>query len=152
MQRRPKRYRGAAVIQATRMYRARRPHQCELCGWSPPRLLSDQAESACGKKLILAVHHILRYSEGGDESDDNLILLCPNHHALADAVSQLWRSHTKRGDAHRYVAKPTKHHLMTLLPLMEQHPQDWMDRYDPRDNTVHDPKDRIGVALVGVAF
>ena len=37
------------------------------------------------KRLSCDVHHIVAYKDGGDESADNKICLCKNHHAEADA-------------------------------------------------------------------
>lgn len=38
----------------------------------------------CGFDEITEVHHIVPQSHGGTDEPDNLVLLCPNHHALAD--------------------------------------------------------------------
>lgn len=38
----------------------------------------------CGFDEIVEVHHILSKYLGGSDDIENLILLCPNHHALAD--------------------------------------------------------------------
>jgi len=38
----------------------------------------------CGFDITVAVHHIMPRSEGGSDELDNLIVLCPNHHAMAD--------------------------------------------------------------------
>lgn len=38
----------------------------------------------CSFDEIVEVHHILPRRLGGDDGPDNLVLLCPNHHALAD--------------------------------------------------------------------
>lgn len=38
----------------------------------------------CGFDEVVEVHHINPRKIGGDDSPENLILLCPNHHALAD--------------------------------------------------------------------
>ncbi len=43
-------------------------HQCYVCGFDE----------------VTEVHHIIPRSAGGTNSMDNLVLLCPNHHALAD--------------------------------------------------------------------
>ena len=40
---------------------------CSICGW---------------KEANPVKHHIEFRSNGGKESDDNLILVCPNHHAI----------------------------------------------------------------------
>jgi hypothetical protein len=50
--------------------------RCEACGWKPPRQLWKLVE----------VHHIVPISCGGEDCIDQVILLCPNHHALADAL------------------------------------------------------------------
>lgn len=38
----------------------------------------------CGYKETVHVHHIISIARGGKNSEENLITLCPNHHALAD--------------------------------------------------------------------
>lgn len=40
--------------------------------------------TVCGFDEIVEVHHIIARYLGGTEDPENLILLCPNHHALAD--------------------------------------------------------------------
>jgi len=42
---------------------------CFICGWS---------EATCD------VHHIVPRRDGGSNDLDNLVILCPNHHRLAD--------------------------------------------------------------------
>lgn len=38
----------------------------------------------CRFNAVVQVHHIVAHAEGGKNSIDNLIVLCPNHHAMAD--------------------------------------------------------------------
>ena len=38
----------------------------------------------CGFDEIVEVHHILPQHLGGTDDPENLVVLCPNHHALAD--------------------------------------------------------------------
>jgi 5-methylcytosine-specific restriction endonuclease McrA len=47
---------------------ALRGHKCEICGYSK----------------IIEAHHIIPRRDSGPTSEENLILLCPNHHAEAD--------------------------------------------------------------------
>ena len=54
--------------------------QCESCGWRPPTLEYVSLDS------IMNVHHIVPCCEGGTHTDDNLILLCPNCHAIAHSI------------------------------------------------------------------
>jgi 5-methylcytosine-specific restriction endonuclease McrA len=58
---------GAREITAGKKLARRRDHHaCRLCGF----------------RLALHVHHIQPRSKGGGDDVDNLITLCPNHHAL----------------------------------------------------------------------
>jgi len=62
------------------------PHKCAICGWD-----------IC----MCDTHHIVPVSEGGPNSIKNVIMLCPNHHRLAN------RDLISRGDlkeiwTHRY--------------------------------------------------
>lgn len=38
----------------------------------------------CGFDEVIEIHHIIPVREGGSTTPDNIIVLCPNHHALAD--------------------------------------------------------------------
>jgi 5-methylcytosine-specific restriction endonuclease McrA len=38
----------------------------------------------CGFDSVVEIHHIIPRSIGGTDEPANLILLCPNHHAMAD--------------------------------------------------------------------
>ena len=49
---------------------------CEHCGWYPP------------EPRLLHVHHIVQVACGGKNASSNLIVLCPNCHALAHYVSR----------------------------------------------------------------
>lgn len=54
----------------------------------------------CTFRLCLHVHHIRRRADGGTDALENLITLCPNHHALAHAgllsVEQLTAARERR--------------------------------------------------------
>lgn len=72
--------------------------KCAICGWqATPDLIkvNGKYQYSHGNEI----HHIVPASEGGQETDSNLILLCPNHHKQADLkileVSFL-QEHTKR--------------------------------------------------------
>jgi len=56
-------------------------YKCAVCGWHLPYKTPDgknQPQGGCD------VHHITPHSEGGADTIENLILLCPNHHKEAD--------------------------------------------------------------------
>ena len=51
-------------------------HTCSVCGFQGNPEVS-----------ILEIHHILPLRDGGDESADNLVVLCPNCHSIAHSKS-----------------------------------------------------------------
>jgi predicted restriction endonuclease len=57
--------------------------QCALCGWKVGNTLWDN-RSRYIESGGNEIHHIVPAREGGKETFDNLILLCPNHHKQAD--------------------------------------------------------------------
>lgn len=52
---------------------------CEACGWIPP---------APATWRCLNVHHVIARAKGGNDEPSNLVVLCPNCHAMAHAVSR----------------------------------------------------------------
>jgi hypothetical protein len=42
---------------------------------------------SCEQSIGLEVHHIIPRSEGGTNKENNLVVLCPNHHHLADRTA-----------------------------------------------------------------
>ena len=56
---------------------------CAICNWrATDKLLTTRANTF--HSFGCEIHHINTVSNGGEESIDNLILLCPNHHKQAD--------------------------------------------------------------------
>lgn len=96
---------------------------CEICGWRPP-IFPTYNTSCTGPARALHVHHILPRYVGGKDDPENLILLCPNHHAVAHGVSGLWI--TIKGD---YVV--TRERLVEVLHLADQDPTGWLDKIFP---------------------
>lgn len=45
--------------------------RCQLCGWAPRSIYSTD---------LCEGHHLRWLGRGGDDSLENLVLLCPNHH------------------------------------------------------------------------
>ncbi len=59
--------------------------RCAICGWrgcDEPGMVGNNGHHqwACMNQI----HHIIPVSKGGGEDVENLILLCPNHHKMAD--------------------------------------------------------------------
>lgn len=71
-------------LQATSSYKQRMKDRgllrCDICGWFDP---------AIQPFFLVECHHIKRVADGGKNVDDNYVLTCPNHHALADRISRL---------------------------------------------------------------
>jgi 5-methylcytosine-specific restriction endonuclease McrA len=74
---------GAAQRMRLRFYREGR-YACEACGWRPPDHSWRGAMPG-----VLHVHHIIPVLAGGPDAEDNLVLLCPNHHALAHLAAPM---------------------------------------------------------------
>lgn len=104
-----------------RGHRDRGTFKCEICGWGPPELVPISMSER--PTMVLAVHHVLPRSYGGDERAHNLMLLCPNHHAVAHGISGLWIN--KDG-----TFLITRRHLMVALLVSEEYPSDWTYRFD----------------------
>ena len=57
--------------------------KCAICGWvalEEKTTPQGKAQPARGNEI----HHITPIAEGGGDTADNVILLCPNHHKQAD--------------------------------------------------------------------
>lgn len=73
---------------------------CAICGWRATDELiisKGKIQYAYGNEI----HHIKPIAEGGGETADNIILLCPNHHKQADLgilSREELRKHTKPFD------------------------------------------------------
>lgn len=57
--------------------------RCAICGWRA----TEEIITAKGRKQHAygnEIHHIIAVEDGGKATEDNLILLCPNHHKQAN--------------------------------------------------------------------
>ena len=57
--------------------------RCAICGWRATEELitvKGRRQPAYGNEI----HHIVAVEDGGQATEDNLILLCPNHHKQAN--------------------------------------------------------------------
>ena len=86
--------------------------KCALCGWQATEetiAVNGKIQYAHGNEI----HHITPLRDGGEETSDNLILLCPNHHKQADLgliTKEELRKHTRaigltEEDKERAIAK-----------------------------------------------
>lgn len=98
-------------------------HCCEVCGWVPPVVgFYKGLQCKYRRARLLHLHHIVPLRWGGKDEEDNLILLCPNHHAVAHAIIGLWRS--ADGIAVSY------DRLFAALRAISKAPNDWIYRFD----------------------
>src|SRR5262249_29918691 len=88
-------------------------NHCEVCNWKPPKVPTGMVIK---RRLPgLECHHIDPRSDRRERAG-NLVLLCPNHHATADMLTELWW----KGQRGPFV--PTRQQLINLLHLIEKHP------------------------------
>ena len=59
-----------------------RGNLCEVCLWD----CSIYKSAAFSRITLLQPHHVIPRGKGGTDDDDNLVLLCPNDHALAHGM------------------------------------------------------------------
>ncbi len=90
--------------------------QCEVCGWHPPKLYPSIAVK------LLNAHHVVHRSRGGETEADNLVTLCPNHHAIAHALT----GRGKTTDASFLPSQVTRESLLAILREIDTDPDGWI--------------------------
>jgi predicted HNH restriction endonuclease len=112
------RNRSAKVVRDfKRAFADRGESACEACGWRPPSLLDADD--------LLHAHHVHPVCAGGHDGASNLVLLCPNHHALAHQLGRLWKEH----GVWRYRGPIERRHLLESLTCMEVEPERFAQWY-----------------------
>ena len=77
---------------------------CERCGYRPPTFWAEK---------ILHVHHIVPVSFGGGDEPSNLVVICPNCHALAHTL-------TRRSKKWGYEGPRTREELFAYIAKFER--------------------------------
>ena len=90
-------------LKAVRAYKKSHENACEVCGYKPPDGISTK---------MLHTHHIVEARAGGSDGEDNLIILCPNHHALAHALGPTYHG--------QYLGEKDRTHLITRMKQVEE--------------------------------
>lgn len=68
---------------------------CAVCGWKLPEALRMFAAKPSLLR-ILEVHHVMPVCANGTDTFDNMVLLCPTHHRIADVLSGITDFGSKR--------------------------------------------------------
>ena len=105
---------------ACRSFKARRrlsgTAACDVCGWREPALVAHGSfDNEC---TLLHAHHVVPVSCGGPNREENMTLLCPNHHAIAHRATYISGSYGNRA----YDGPTTPSALIELLKLIETDP------------------------------
>ena len=58
--------------------------KCAICGWQASPIIKKNRKGNYDLQKGCEIHHIVPVSKGGTDGWDNLIMLCPNHHKMAD--------------------------------------------------------------------
>jgi len=53
--------------------------KCWVCGWH---------DKSIEPYYLIELHHIRRVADGGQNTGDNVVALCPSHHSIADHLSK----------------------------------------------------------------
>jgi hypothetical protein len=107
----------------------RKALSCDVCAWVPPAGLFRLARgigtpSFHAVEAMLNAHHVIPVACGGKDEEKNLVLLCPNHHAIAHRIGRI-RRHKGRWIWNGATA-PAR--LLAELHCVEREPTAW-ERY-----------------------
>ena len=93
--------------------------KCAICGWG---LSTDISVKKYRHSGGCQFHHIIPIAQGGTNDEENLILLCPNCHALAHAgilTEEALKTHTMNKDeAHRKAQENIWQHMLAAVKLL----------------------------------
>jgi hypothetical protein len=108
---------------------------CEYCGWTPHASFS-RTRPRRRKLVLVTLHHVIpmkfqgTYS-GDINADENTIVLCPIHAAIADAISGT-HDNRKGRDFSKYRGPKTRDELLENLRLLDADPDGWAKAYWPK--------------------
>lgn len=105
----------SSIHEARKEFVAQGVTACEVCGWCVP--------SPARKKPthLLQIHHIVPRQVGGEDFEDNLVLLCRNCHGLAHSLFTVSSNKEfSRGPVGRK-------YFLQEMRLFLDHPQGWWD-------------------------
>ena len=123
-----------AAYKAQRAAEAGGRLRCDFCGWEPPQVPDARSpDQRHPGWVLLEAHHVMPRRRKGASAVDNLVLLCPNHHAVADRLHSLFE---RPGDP-----PPTRDQLFALLKRAGENPRAWLEVFEgeqkPLDITAH---------------
>lgn len=80
------------MARSTEFQKIKRERMNQVCGCE-----------LCGRKYMLELHHIIPVSLGGEDTEENLILLCPACHSRLTPRSALTKLGLRKFDIHDYI-------------------------------------------------
>lgn len=94
-------------------FKKKTPSRCEVCRWRPPKALLALGHAEAVS--LLHAHHVYPLACGGLDVEENLILLCPTHHATAHAMGRV----RGRSDSRYWEGPRTREHLLFEMRLIK---------------------------------
>lgn len=118
--------------------------RCDVCNWAPPlELLRGETRMLW---RMMHAHHVVPVAAGGADQAGNLVLLCPNCHALAHRLGTLsptpnyWPEYAWKGPT-------TPDDLLSELRMLLLNPTQWAERKAGRKQEVENAKRNEFLAL-----
>jgi len=97
-------------------------YACEFCGQK-----ANMRKHRGITKSGLSVHHIIPLGWGGANDEKNLVILCEEHHVMADRLSRTLSSRSKRRAAYR--GPRTRRGLLNAIGRMIRRDSERMSKF-----------------------
>lgn len=83
----------------------------EEYGFGPFKTAMEKKCVVCGFSDIVQVHHVIPLSEGGAHSEENVVVLCPNHHRMVHSKKLHAKVQLQKKGAFRSVESEASIHI-----------------------------------------
>lgn len=120
MTRAPVKRSGRVIDDFKRASEASKDDCCAVCRWRPPRVLREIAGGMIDR--LLHAHHVLPVSCGGADTADNLILVCPTHHAMAHYMGNASRGVDGQWE---WQGPLNRRELLICFGILKDHPEEY---------------------------
>lgn len=98
--------------------------ECQVCEWRPPVMLGSVRETRLF--TMLHAHHVVPIAAGGKDHAKNLVLLCPNHHAIAHALGKIVADKGAKGSRKLWTGPTTPEALLNEIRWVENDMDRWL--------------------------